>query len=394
MGIASLDLLHLAYISLRGKSLRSFLSTLGIFMGVVAVSAPLQVSNISHTILTKEIELREAPQVIIYPHWDMVRQISPAELKMADLEYLKARLTGLKAISTAITFSSQKILFRDREADAEVQAVSQEFLQTTGQRLTNGRFFKAADFDKYRNVVVIDEFLREQLFPEEDPINQRIYFQNRPYFVVGVMERKQSLQGQPTGLMLLPISLYSVFQGRSMINNISLRPTEASDLEKLGDQAVKLMMQRHLGQKFSHQTNINDIVARQQQMNKISLTLLVLGAIALAVGGVGITNITIASVLERTSEIGLRRALGATKSDIMIQFLLEAVLLSLFGGTIALVTLHGITIVVANKFNLPYEFNSNIAALALGSSLVTGVGAGFFPAQRASRLDPVFALRS
>ena len=126
----------------------------------------------------------------------------------------------------------------------------------------------------------------------------------------------------------------------------------------------------------------------------VSVVLVILGSIALAVGGVGITNITIASVLERTQEIGLRRALGATRSDILFQFLLEAALISLLGGTMALITVHGVTVIVSSVFNLPYEFSPSIAITAVGSALFVGLGAGFIPANRASLLDPVKALRS
>ncbi len=110
--------------------------------------------------------------------------------------------------------------------------------------------------------------------------------------------------------------------------------------------------------------------------------------------GVGIANITIATVAERTSEIGLKLAIGATKQDIMLQFILEAALLSVLGGTAALAVVHGLTLVVAGNFDLPYQFESFTAALSLGSALLVGMGAGFLPALRASQLNPVTALRS
>jgi putative ABC transport system permease protein len=125
----------------------------------------------------------------------------------------------------------------------------------------------------------------------------------------------------------------------------------------------------------------------------VSKALLVVGAIALIVGGVGIANITIASVIERTPEIGLRRAVGATQLDILLQFILEAAILSFVGGSIAIVTVHGATVVVAQQFELPYEFENRTAILALSSAILVGVGAGFFPALRASQLDPVKALK-
>ena len=394
MSISPIDLLNLVYVSLRGKLLRSTLSSLGVFMGVVAVSAPLQVYNIGRAIIARDMAQREVPQVKIYPTFNPKTSQS-AQLKLADLQFLRARLVGLQAISTDMSaFSAEGVLFRDREIDADLKAVSQEFLETTGRTLIRGRFFSPADFDKYRPVVVIDELLQQELFKGEDPIGKRIYSEGRPYFVVGVIENKQFLDEQPKGLMLMTITLYSALQGRQNISTISLRPTNPQDLENLGNQAIKLLEARFQGLKFWQGSNISDIKFREQLLNRVSVILLLVGSIALLVGGVGITNITIASVMERTSEIGLRRALGATQLDIMLQFIGEAVLLSLFGGTIAVATVHGITVIVANTFDLPYSFSGTTAAIAIGSALVTGTGAAFFPARQGSKLDPVQALRS
>ena len=394
MTISPFDLLNLVYISLRGKLLRSALSTLGVFMGVVAVSAPLQAYNIGRAIIARDMARREVPQVKIYPTSNpLTNQL--AKLQLTDLEFLRARLVGLQAISTDTAVTSQgSIWFQERQTSAELRAVSLEFLQTTGRGLIRGRFFSPVDFNQYRPVVVIDQLLQQKLFKGENPIGQRIYFEERPYFVVGVTEPRQFLAEQPKGLVLIPITLYAALEGRETIETISLRPTNPQDLETLGNQAVKILEDRFPGLKFWQGSNVSDIQFRERLLNRVSVILLLVGSIALLVGGVGITNITIASVTERTSEIGLRRALGATQLDIMVQFIGEAVLLSLFGGAIAIATVHGITVVVADHFELPYQFSGATAAVAIGSALITGTGAAYFPARHGSKLDPVQALRS
>lgn len=394
MSISPFDLLNLVCASLRGKLLRSALSTLGVFMGVVAVSAPLQVYHIGRTIIARDMAQREVPQVNIFSNFNPITN-QFAELKLTDLEFLQARLAGLQAISTDTSVNSQgSIWFKDRETSAELKAVSQEFLETTGRKLIRGRFLSPVDFRQYRPVVVIDELLRKELFKGEDPIAQRIYFENRPYFVVGIIEHRQLLDEQPKGLALMPITLHNALEGRETIDSISLRPRDPQDLEALGDRAVRILEERFPGQEFWQNSNISDIKFRESLLNRVSVILLLVGLIALMVGGVGITNITIASVTERTSEIGLRRALGATQLDIMLQFIGEAVLLSLFGGAIAIATVHGITVVVADRFELPYKFSGKTAIVAIASALVTGTGAAFFPARHGSELDPVQALRS
>ncbi len=140
--------------------------------------------------------------------------------------------------------------------------------------------------------------------------------------------------------------------------------------------------------------NVKEILKQKDTLDLASRGLTAVGIISLLIGGVGIANITIAAVIERTPEIGLRRAIGAKRRDILLQFILEAALLSLVGGTAAIATVHGLTIVVTNTFKLPYTFESSTAVLSLSSALLVGVGAGFLPALRASQLDPVKALRS
>ena len=394
MSLSPLDLLNLAFISLRGKPLRSSLTALGVFMGVVAVSAPLQVRNISQAVLAREMENREAPHAIVYIGPNPITGQMP-QLEMADLEFLRSRLSGLRSISAVVSGSIDKIFFQDKEVQSESRGVTIEFLETSGRAMIEGRFFSDSDFDRYRPVVVIDEFVKQKLFPAQDPIGQRIYFQNRPYFVIGVVQqRRQFFREEPRGLMLMPITTYSILIDRLNINPIFLRPIENKDLENLGKRAAEVLKRRYPGMEYYPGSNIADIKYYEGMLTIVSAILLVLGSIALAVGGVGITNITIASVLERTQEIGLRRALGATRSDVMYQFLLEAALISILGGTIAIVTVHGITVVVSNIFNLPYKFAPTTAVAGVGSALIVGVGAGFVPAHRASLLDPVKALRS
>jgi putative ABC transport system permease protein len=190
------------------------------------------------------------------------------------------------------------------------------------------------------------------------------------------------------------MSTHSAMTGSQRINAIRMRPTKLEDMKTIEAQAKELFEQRFPGSKFHAWNNIEDILQQKETLEFATRGLTAVGIISLLIGGVGIANITVAAVMERTPEIGLRRAIGATKADILLQFVLEAALLSLIGGISAIITVHGLTTVVANTFKLPYEFESNIAVLSLSSALLVGVGAGFLPALRASQIDPVNALRS
>jgi putative ABC transport system permease protein len=359
-------------------------------MGVAAVSATLQVGNISRAVIAKQLAERTAPRVGIH----MSRDTS---LKLEDMEFLRHRLKGVQAISAANWFDiNDKVIFQAEKAESSGLAVSQDYLLTSGRRLIkgSGRFFSPNDFANYRPVVVIDKLLATQLFKGGiKPVGQRIYVNRRPYIVIGVMESKQDFSEKPTNLILVSMSLYKVITGSQRIGGIYVRPYNLKDITGMEKQAKKVLKQRFPKAEVRTFNNVQEILEQQETLELTSRGLLAVGIISLLVGGVGIANITIAAVIERTPEIGLRRAIGATQRDILLQFILEAVIMSLAGGIAAIVTVHGLTVVVADVFKLPYKFDSNTAALALGSALAVGVGAGFLPALRASQLDPVKALR-
>ncbi len=395
MAIAVFDLLQLTYKSLRGNLLRSSLTGFGVFMGVAAVCATLQVGSISQAVIAGQLAKRDAPKLVLGARWNPITR-SRAHLQLEDLEALRTRLVGLQAISYYVWYRSRNVVFQTQLAQPEMGGVSLAFLETSGRSLVAGRFFNQADFNSYRPVVIIDDILAKNLFSSiQEAVDKKIYVENRPYFVVGVIESKLQFQGEePDGLLLFPGSLVIALTGRRNIGWLSLRPEKIEDLDKLETQAKSLLKKRFPGHEFWFGNNVDDIIEQQKTLEMTSRGLLAVGIIALLVGGVGIANITIASVVERTPEIGLRKAIGARARDIMLQFVLEAALLSFVGGSAAIATVHGITSVVAENFALPYKFDRNVAALALGSALLVGVGASFFPALRASKLDPVYALRN
>ncbi len=391
MSLSIFDLIGISCDSLRGNRLRSALTTLGVFMGVTAVSATLQVRNISTAVIAEEIQRREAPQIEAV-EWSR----GGSRMRLEDVGYLKSRLRGVQAIGTTAGIDYRaSIIFEQNEGSANVSAVSEEYLQLAGRSILQGRFFSETDFTSYRSVAVIDTVLREQIFEESNPVGKRIYFNGRLYVVIGVADTKLRYKDdEPSGEMLVPMSLYVALTGQRNIGTILIRPQEIEEMNRLEEQVKQLLTQRYPDGNVYTWNNVNDIIEQKKTLDMVSRALLAVGAVALLVGGVGIANITIAAVMERTPEIGLRRAIGATAGDIMFQFILEAAILSLLGGVLAILTVHGLTMVVADRFELPYEFERKTAGLALGSALLVGVGAGFLPAMQASKLDPVQALRS
>jgi putative ABC transport system permease protein len=391
MSLSPFDLIALTCNSLRSNILRSALTTLGVFMGVAAVSATLQVGTISRAVIERQLQEREAPQISVF-----LFGVKGRETKLEDLEFLRQQLQGWQAMSASnFAWQFSSAIFQGQQAEPSTNAVSEEFFLTTGRRVLAGRPFATADFTNYRSVAVIDDFLAEQLFKGQEPIGQLIFSGQTPFLVIGVMETKLRFEGaKPKGELVMPISTYSAITGSQTLNSISIRPKHLNDLKNMEDRVKQLLNQRFPGSDLYVRNNVREILRQKETLELASQGLTAVGIISLLIGGVGIANITIAAVIERTPEIGLRRALGATRQDILLQFILEAVLLSLLGGVAAIATVHGLTTVVSNTFRLPYKFESNTATLSLCSALVVGISAGFLPALRASQLDPVKALRS
>ncbi len=396
MSLSPLDLISMTSSSLRGNLLRSFLTTLGVFMGVLAVTASLQVRSISSQMLEERLAKRDVPHVQVYPAW---WRRGAERLQLEHLKFLQERLIGWRAIGAYTYADYGTVRFRDRSTQGEISVlpVSPDYFEALGTSVLKGTLFSQTEFERYRSVAIIDESVEEELFkartPREkdlNPIGQRVYMKSQPYVVVGVIKSS----GFNQQVVLIPQSTHYALTGSREFSEFIIRSKNAEDLERLGNQAKQLLEKRLSNTDIYYNTNISDIQEQQTTLNMVSNSLLVLACISLLVGGVGIANITIASVTERTKEIGLRRAIGATSFEIVLQFILEAVFLSLLGGAAAIITVHGLTVVVTDNFKLPYQFEPATAVFSLGSALLVGVGAGFFPALQASKIDPVKALRS
>jgi putative ABC transport system permease protein len=388
------DLLSLTSSSLRSNPLRSFLSSLGVFMGVFAVSGTLQVSDIGRIYLKSQLQKMESPQISIDSPYNSITY-QQEKYRNQDLEWLKTRLSGWKYIAPVQNSGNDAIFFGNQKINVESQAVTPEFLPISGRKLIAGRFFTSNDLQQNRSVVVIDQLLSQKLFKGKTPLGKMIYFQNKSYYIQGVIQtRKTNSWSEEQGLILIPLSVYQSLKSSPFFERITITPKDSENIEQLQNQALALLKKRFPNVDIYAFSNVDEVKSLEKVLNVVTIILLLIGGIALFVGGVGIANITIASVVERTSEIGLRRAIGATQKDILIQFLLEATFISMTGGIIAIATIQGITIVTVTLLNLPYQFGYQTPLVSLGSAIMVGIISSFLPAMRASKLDPVDALRS
>ncbi|XDE63903.1 ABC transporter permease [Arthrospira platensis BEA 1257B] len=394
MSLSIFNLLGLSCQSLMGNPLRSTLSAIGVFMGVAVVTATMQVRNISEAVIEQQMNERESP--ILYL-WISDHQSGKVQsFTMDDVEFLNNNLQGItKVMTLRFVWWIDSVQFQDRTGHPEVAiAVTPEYQQVSGRRIIKGRFFNSTDVEQYLSVAIVDDVLANHLFDNMDPINQRVYIENRPYTIVGVIESKDifpSMQRQ--GLLMIPLSLDMAITGNLQLDELMIGIQDLDNVDQIKTQAISILQKRIPTQQYGDWVNITDILEQRETLASISQALLVVSIIALLVGGVGIANVTIAAVIQRTPEIGLKRAIGATRFEIMLQFILEVVIISLGAGILAIATVHGVTIMVSQQFNLPYTIDYNTAKLSLTSSLIIGVSSALFPAIRASKIEPVQALK-
>ncbi|CDM94592.1 MULTISPECIES: ABC transporter permease [Limnospira] len=394
MSLSIFNLLGLSCQSLMGNPLRSTLSAVGVFMGVAVVTATMQVRNISEAVIEQQMNERESP--ILYL-WISDHQSGKVQsFTMDDVEFLNNNLQGItKVMTLRFVWWIDSVQFQDRTGHPDMTiAVTPEYQQVSGRKIIKGRFFNSTDVEQYLSVAIVDDVLANHLFDNMDPINQRVYIENRPYTIVGVIESKDifpSMQRQ--GLLMIPLSLDMAITGNLQLDELMIGIQDLDNVDQIKTQAISILQKRIPTQQYGDWVNITDILEQRETLASISQALLVVSIIALLVGGVGIANVTIAAVIQRTPEIGLKRAIGATRFEIMLQFILEVVIISLGAGILAIATVHGVTIMVSQRFNLPYTIDYNTAKLSLTSSLIIGVSSALFPAIRASKIEPVQALK-
>lgn len=398
MKITFWETLQLSFSSLRHNLVRSLLSSLGVYMGVSAVTATLQVGDITRTMIQAQLAQMQAPQIFIYDDSDGPYYPFTTE----DLTYLQTQLNQWHSIGHYDVFRRYLDVFRgDFQAETNLIAVGQNYLQLSGRQLLQGRFFVASDFQKYRPVVIIDQYLADTLFPGVNPLGQMMNIDGEQGLVIGVMDTRvqeswiqDNKDDKPWGETLIPFALLTAQTGNTHFSRLVLSPQPDQDVQQLEAAAVAALEGKYPHRQFFSYATLTEELERKAILHRVSVGLLGVGAIALLVGGVGIANITIASVIERTAEIGLRRAVGATQKDIMAQFMGEAVMMSVGSGLLAVITVNGLVVVLAGTFGFPYSFRVVTNGLAIASAVAVGAGASFLPALRASRLDPVQALRS
>jgi putative ABC transport system permease protein len=403
--MALFEFLKLAFFAITRNKMRAFLTMLGIIVGVGAVITMIGIGEGSKRASIAIIQNMGSNMLTIRPgsgggHGGPQAQGSAEILKEEDAILIEQELGSSSVVAAAPQVqTSRPVIFQNSNTITQIQGTSPAFLQIRGWETEEGRFITESEVKGMAKVCVIGKTVQENIFPNgEEPLGQTIRIGKLPFQIIGVLERKGAgMWGDQDDLVVAPYTtVMRKIQGRNTIQSIMVSAQEGK--AELADAEITALLRQRMkvAPKDDNPFSIrkqDDIVKMQTEQAGILTALLAVAAsISLLVGGIGISNIMLVSVTERTREIGVRRALGATQRNILWQFLTEAVVLASFGGIIG-VAFAFTAVTVLQKFQVPAVTESWAVLLGLGFSGVVGVTAGFLPALKAARLDVIDSLR-
>ena len=387
---------------------RSLLTCLGIIVGIAAVIAVMAIGQGAQTMMVKEISSMGNNLVMVFPERRSQGAVSGGmgqgqTMTAGDAEAVKKELSHLvQGVSPQVRTSVQ-MMYAARNWAGNVQGVSTDILTISNWTVQEGRFFTEEEERRSARVCVVGTTVRKNLFEDEDPVGRTIRLKNMTFKVIGVLGSKGANNwGQDQDdVVMAPYTSVQRYLQRSKFRNINmmnLSLVTMDDLEEAKREVGALLRQRHHLADYQEDdfetrdtTEIMNTIGSVTGLMTVLLT--AVAAISLLVGGIGIMNIMLVSVTERIKEIGLRMAIGATPADILLQFLLEAVVLSTAGGAVGVVAgVIGAEIIGSVK-GWPILIQTGSAIGAFAFSAVVGMFFGFYPAWRASKLNPIDCLR-
>ena len=398
-------LIGIATRSIMRNRMRALLTMLGIIIGVGAVIVMVAIGQGAKSQIQQRVNSLGTNLVVITPGATQAGGVSQGaqtgnRLTIDDADALTRESTLMTAVSPVV-FTFSQIIGGAGNWRSQINGVSADYGMIRDWQVTSGRFFDASEVRAMRKVALLGKTIADQLFPGSDPVGQQVRIRNEPFEIIGVLAAKgQTAEGRDQDDIV--IAPYTTVQtrlaGRSFIPQIIGSTATPEDVPSAQEEAKGILREtHHIGpgepDDFTVR-NQSDIATAAQGTTKVMTLLLAsIAGISLLVGGIGIMNIMLVSVTERTREIGIRLAIGARGSDVLAQFLVEAVVMSLLGGIIGVLVGFAGSIIVQHATGWGTAVVPGMVAVALGFSAAVGIFFGFYPAKKAAALDPIEALR-
>ena len=410
MKFASFMNLSIAMRALRVNKMRSILTMLGIVIGVAAVIAMIAIGGGAQQRLQEQIASLGSNLLIVVP--GSIIQ-SGARLGAGNAQTLteqdaRAIVTEVPDVAFAapLSRSTAQVVFGNTNWSTSIYGVYNDYFDVREWNLTEGRLFDQGEISRFGKVAIIGKTVSSQLFGEDNPVGQVVRIRGIPFEIIGILESKgQSSQGQDQDdVIFVPLTtgrnrLFGEPRGRiARVGTIMIKAVDGSDTQEVENRINDLLRQRHRiqpGNENDFQVrNLTEILKTQEAASKVmSMLLAAVASVSLLVGGIGIMNIMLVSVTERTREIGLRRAVGARARDIMMQFLVEAMTLATLGGAMGVLLGVFISWLVAYLANWNISLSLLSIIFAVGFSAAIGIFFGYYPAKKAAKMQPIVALR-
>jgi putative ABC transport system permease protein len=407
---AFLDNLRLALGTFLGNPLRSLLTLLGIVIGVATVITMMGLIEGLRIKVNTDLGRLGAHtfQVTKFPAGGFVRInwakfAKRPDVTMEDARAIEQSCPSVSIVAPTDDEGGQKVATMSAETRPTVRVfgTTTAYLETSGVKLQSGRYFNEVEALDGRQVVVLGTDVADSLFPGMDPVGHEVRIKGRPFRVIGLLQRRGSFLGMISldNQVMLPLINFQQLYGKNRSLDIELKAREPALMRKAQDEVVTLLRRRrdvqsNLPNDFELHTNESLTASFNQLSTVITIAGIGVCLLSLVVGGIGILNIMLVSVMERTREIGVRKALGAKRRRILGQFATEAVLLSLVGGALGVGLGFGVVFLVDWVLRFPMSVPPWVVALALAISCGVGLLFGIYPAARAAKLDPVEAMRA
>ena len=387
------------------NTMRTLLTMLGIIIGVGSVILMVAIGDGAQSQIEEQIRALGTNMIVITPGSSSQGGVhrgagSFNRLTVENADLLKQEATLLSAVSPVI-FTHGQIVGGQGNWRATINGVSTDYQTIRDWAVETGVFFTEADVRARRKVIVLGKTIADELFPDQDPIGEQVRCRNVPFRVIGVLAEKGQTAGgsDQDDVILAPYTTVQTrLAGRQFIAQILTSTWSENDISAAQDEIKAIMREAHnLGNweqddfTVRNQTDIAEAASSTTEV--MTLLLAAVAGISLIVGGIGIMNIMLVSVTERTREIGIRMAIGARGADVLVQFLVESIVMSLFGGVLGILAGYAGALIIEYMTGWNTVISPETVAIALGFSASVGIFFGFYPARKAAALNPIEALR-